>query len=202
MELASYLAGERWSDHPTCTHPLLAALARDINDHVGDDTRQGLAQLIPDVIGVNGDDPRVYAWIALEAARTALPVASAERQRVMAVAVLRCERVLNGLEDRRADHLSAETRRLLADVPEAARWAKCFTKTEWGRARAFERRSAPSIVRCSVEAISNACVQDSDGILAGLLEQTIAKCRIWCDDPQPETLEPRHWQAMCELTSR
>ena len=27
MELASYLAGERWSDHPSCTHPLLAALA-------------------------------------------------------------------------------------------------------------------------------------------------------------------------------
>ena len=32
MELASYLAGERWSDHPACTHPLLAALARDVND--------------------------------------------------------------------------------------------------------------------------------------------------------------------------
>ena len=28
MEFASYLAGERWSDHPACTHPLLAALAR------------------------------------------------------------------------------------------------------------------------------------------------------------------------------
>ena len=28
MELASFLAGERWSDHPACTHPLLAALAR------------------------------------------------------------------------------------------------------------------------------------------------------------------------------
>jgi len=28
MELASYLAGERWSDRPACTHPLLASLAR------------------------------------------------------------------------------------------------------------------------------------------------------------------------------
>ena len=36
MELASYLAGESWSDHPSCTHPLLASLARDVNDHVGD----------------------------------------------------------------------------------------------------------------------------------------------------------------------
>ena len=28
MELASLLAGEPWSDHPACTHPLLAAVAR------------------------------------------------------------------------------------------------------------------------------------------------------------------------------
>ena len=34
MELASFLAGEPWSDHPSCTHPLLASLARDVNDHV------------------------------------------------------------------------------------------------------------------------------------------------------------------------
>ncbi|HSK97732.1 MAG TPA: hypothetical protein VK891_14015, partial [Euzebyales bacterium] len=36
MELASYLAGERWSDHPACTHPLLAALARHVNDRTTD----------------------------------------------------------------------------------------------------------------------------------------------------------------------
>jgi len=41
MELASYLADERWSAYPACTHPLLAALARDVNDHTGD---KGLAR--------------------------------------------------------------------------------------------------------------------------------------------------------------
>ena len=30
MEFASLLAGERWSDHPACTHPLLAAVARHV----------------------------------------------------------------------------------------------------------------------------------------------------------------------------
>ena len=25
MEMASYLAGERWTDHPRCTHPLVAS---------------------------------------------------------------------------------------------------------------------------------------------------------------------------------
>jgi len=37
MEMASYLAGEPWSDHPACTHPLLAAMARGVNDLLDDD---------------------------------------------------------------------------------------------------------------------------------------------------------------------
>ena len=36
MEFASFLAGERWSDHPACTHPLLGQLARQVNDLIGD----------------------------------------------------------------------------------------------------------------------------------------------------------------------
>jgi hypothetical protein len=45
MELASLLAGERWSDHPACTHPLLAAVARQVNDYTSDAGRQRLAGL-------------------------------------------------------------------------------------------------------------------------------------------------------------
>ena len=36
MEFASYLAGERWSDHPACTHGTLAHLARMVNDLTSD----------------------------------------------------------------------------------------------------------------------------------------------------------------------
>ena len=86
MELASYLAGEKWSDHPRCTHSLLAALARDVNDHVSDGYRVWLAPLIPDVIGLNTGDPRAHAWIARDAALAALPIVSAERQGVAAAA--------------------------------------------------------------------------------------------------------------------
>ena len=43
MEMASYLAGERWSDHPSCTHPLLAAVAREVNDHLSDRARHRIA---------------------------------------------------------------------------------------------------------------------------------------------------------------
>ena len=98
MELASVLAGERWSDHPACTHPLLAALARHVNDYTSDAGRRRLAELIPSVIGLTSDDPRVDARIALRCAMTALPVVSAERQRVMAVSVLTADRVLADLD--------------------------------------------------------------------------------------------------------
>ena len=63
MELASYLAGERWSDHPACTHSLLASVARLVNDHTSDEGRPRLAELIPSVIGLTGDDLHIDALI-------------------------------------------------------------------------------------------------------------------------------------------
>ena len=98
MEMASYLAGERWSDHPSCTHPLLAGLARIVNDHTTDEGRSGLVELIPSVIGLTSKDPRVDALIAWRCALTALPVVGVERQRVMAVAVIVTDRVLADLD--------------------------------------------------------------------------------------------------------
>jgi hypothetical protein len=87
MEFASLLAGEPWSDHPACTHPLLAAMARHVNDHTSDAGRARLAELIPSVIGLTGEDLHLDAAIALGSARLALPVVAAERQGVLAVAV-------------------------------------------------------------------------------------------------------------------
>src|SRR6478609_12151819 len=84
MEFASYLAGERWSDHPSCTHPLLAALARQVNDQISDTHRQLLVGIVPEVIGLTGTDLHIDAAIALRSATAALPVVAAERQIVMA----------------------------------------------------------------------------------------------------------------------
>lgn len=53
MEYASLLAGEGWSDHPRCTHPALAQLARLVNDAAPPAVRQRLTLLVPDVIGLN-----------------------------------------------------------------------------------------------------------------------------------------------------
>ncbi|MFD2352775.1 hypothetical protein ACFSTC_31025 [Nonomuraea ferruginea] len=94
MEFASYLAGERWSDHPACTHPLLAALARLVNDNTTDESRSRLIHLVPSIIGLTSTDLRVDAHIALRCATTALPVAAAERQLALAVSVLAAEEML------------------------------------------------------------------------------------------------------------
>src|SRR2546429_1996638 len=117
MELASYLAGERWSDHPACTHPLLAAVARDVNDYTSDAGRARLAGVIPSVIGLTGEDLHVDARIALVCARRALPGAAAERQQAMAVSVLACERVLAGLGGRPAGWPGGPRRRGAAAGP-------------------------------------------------------------------------------------
>jgi hypothetical protein len=185
MELASYLAGERWSDHPSCTHSLLAALARDVNDHVGDHARTRLAPHIPEVIGLNGDEPRVDAWIAREAALAALPVAAAERQGVAAVGLLRCERMLNHMEGRNRDHVDPRTRAALESVPHARDWAHGFTTVGWGTASSFAKRSAPTIVHSAVSGIAAASVPESDDVLVDLLLRTIGLAREWFDQEAP-----------------
>lgn len=47
MELVSVAAGAAWSDHPSCTHPLVAHLARRVNDALSDTSRQQLRPLVP-----------------------------------------------------------------------------------------------------------------------------------------------------------
>lgn len=59
MEYASLLAGEPWSDHPRCTHPALAQLARLINDAASSPGRQLLTPLVPEAVGVKGPDAAI-----------------------------------------------------------------------------------------------------------------------------------------------
>lgn len=177
MEMASYLAGEKWSDHPTCTHPLLAHLARCVNDSVTDETRRRLAPMIPDVVGLATDDPRVTARLALHSALAALPIAPAARQNVLAVGALTCEKVLADLEGRDAEGLTPTTSEVLARVPDAARWARKYVRPGRIPDRMFTRRTAPHLVGYAVEGIALACVNDSQDRLVALLQQGIDEVR-------------------------
>jgi hypothetical protein len=182
MELASYLAGERWSDHPACTHPLLAALARLVNDHTSDAGRGRLVVLVPSVIGLTSDDPHVDVEIALRSATTALPVAAAERQRVLAVSVLAAERVLANLDGRPPNQFGESSRLALAQVPHAAQWAERFAHGMGTTPKGFLRHGAPNTVRHAVVGIAEACTPDPDSMLHDLLAATISDCaaRVRC----------------------
>jgi hypothetical protein len=181
MELASYLAGEQWSDHPACTHSLLASVARLVNDYTSEAERPRLAELIPSVIGLTGDDLHIDALISLRCAAIALPVAAADRQRVLAVSVLVSERVLAEL-DGSGDSLAPETERVLASVPHARQWAERFTSNVHPRLTAFRRQAAPHAVRCAVEGAAHALIPDPDVLLRMMLVESIDICTAWTDN--------------------
>ena len=124
MEMASFLAGERWSDHPECTHPVLATLARCVNDMLDETHRQRLVTMIPEVVGLNPHDPRVATALVLTTARAALPISAEERQNVMALAILNAEGILAEQDGRSPGQLSQASRTALATSPAAERWAR------------------------------------------------------------------------------
>lgn len=182
MEMASVLADEPWSDHPACTHPLLAQLARLVNDHTSDDHRGELAVLIPDVVGVGGEG---LTWeVALTAAVAAEAVLDvpAEQQRALAAGLVRCEQ-LAAPED------VARIRAALDQVPAAARWARGFSEG-WRplRPRQFRRRSAPTVMRCAVQGITTGVAPDPDARLRDLLQAALAVARRTGPAPSTGTL--------------
>lgn len=180
METASLLAGERWSDHPRCTHPALAAVARLVNDCTSDARRSELAPLVPSVIGLTTEDPRVDARIALRCAQTALPVASAERQNTLAVAILAANRVLAEIDGSPSDQLDERSRSALAEAPAAARWAAQFIDRAGINPRGFGRHTAAAIVRSSVVGIAEACTAEVDDLLREMLTRAIEEVAALC----------------------
>lgn len=186
MELASYLAGERWSDHPACTHPLLAALARLVNDNTSDESRAKLVGLVPSIIDLSSDDLRVDARIALRCATTALPVAAAERQLALAVSVLAAEEMLARLDGAPPGGLSEASLRAMAEVPQAAEQARRFSRAARITEKGFRRYAAPNAVQLSVVGIVQACIPDPDALLRRLLAETIADCDVLIRGPKTE----------------
>jgi hypothetical protein len=185
MEMASVLAGEKWSDHPRCTHPLLGELARHVNDRTTDEHRSQLSVLIPSVVGLTSEDLRVDARIALRCATAALPVAAEDRQNVLAVSILVADRVLADLEGRSPDALAPERAAALAAAPRAAGWASELVRRAGISAKGFRKHAAPNTVRGSVQAIADACVADPDGLLRRLLTDVVAECADLCAETSP-----------------
>ena len=175
MEYASYLAGERWSDHPACTQGTLALLARMVNDRTSDAARARLTPLIPTVIGLTSDDPLLDVLIAVRAAHAALPIAAEERQRSQAVAL---RVALEVLEDH-DDVLAAEARELaeaaLRAAPAADAWATRFIARIGSLRRpGMTMRQCRDVVSAAVDGIALAAIGDADDRLVALLTAAVS----------------------------
>jgi hypothetical protein len=77
VELASQLAGERFSDHPRSVCPVIAAFVRAYNDRVGPERRQDLVPYAARIVGTRGDRALEHAravrcavWSTARDART------------------------------------------------------------------------------------------------------------------------------------
>lgn len=178
MEIASLLAGERWSDHPACTHPVLAAVARCVNDAVTDEGRQQLVPLIPSVIGANGTDARIAPSLVLLSTRAALRAASSAHRGDLVASRQAAERRL-------ARHLRAvgrpdeeeatPSRRLPGVLGSAYRRWEDLGHT-WSE-KAYLRVDAPIAVHHAVTALAPRPRTQHDAGLRQLLVECIAECR-------------------------
>lgn len=185
MELASVLAGEPWSDHPACTHPLLAQLARQVNDLSTDEGRRALTPLIPAVVGRQGDPSTWFALSVAVAARQLLEMPETT-QRVLAAGLLRAGQLC-------ADEMvRLQAREALALVPGALAWAERLAHRDRIDATTYAERCAPTMVRCAVEGVvGNARAgAETDRRLRDLLEVGIAACPVPAT-PLPPPAPPR-----------
>lgn len=171
MEFASYLAGEPWSDSPQCTDPLLAHLARSVNDYLSDDRRDEIAPDIPRVIGLRGDHRILAPAIAVRAAAAALPVASAGRQHALALALLALPQLLPANV---APWAQATARTALDAVPHAEAAAREHLRRHPVRERDLRRAGCAAAVSLAVNGIAEACVADPHTRLVALLHDAIA----------------------------
>lgn len=176
MEFVSVLAGERWSDQPGCTHPLVGTVARLVNDCSADSERQQIALFGPSLVGLKSDDPRWYPIVARRSILTVLPYVAQPHQRSLAVGLLVCERYLATLEGRDPESLSDAGRAGLERVPHAHKWAMAYLADQNVRLDRFATRNAPGIVRTAVVAAREAEVLDADALLRTMLDDVIAEC--------------------------
>jgi hypothetical protein len=185
MEYTSVLAGERFSDSPRCTDPVLAAVARSVNDYTGDTARQRLAPLAGDLTTANGAGDDVRRGIVRRCLLTALPYATGDRRRVLVVALM-------GLDRAAAGQSRGWTREMLAldtelglvgcdsDVAVAERYLHRLSVTVGDHSR----RGMTVAVEAAVATIA-AEADDADDVLCALLDECLADYRRALGAAQP-----------------
>jgi hypothetical protein len=192
MEYVSMLAGERFSDDPTCVDAPLAALARAVNDRLSEGARQQLLSRVVDLIGTSSveDDVRLRAGAAvIEAAAPALT--SSGDAFFISVTVLGLEQAAVGM----GTDLSTSRCRVLAAAEragghEAVERARQFVAGAPFQARHYVRRGLPAAMSGLACRVAGDDAR-ADAALLSLLDSALAVYRSW---PAPDA----HALVRCE----
>jgi hypothetical protein len=181
MEAVSALAGEPWSNSPSCTSPVIAAYARSLNDWLPDDARQRLKAYIPRLVGTAEPDlelrrafacadaaVRVFAPLALAAAGLVEEAAKlgalapVDRESAESARAAAAEAAWSAAESMRS---AAESARAAESAARAAvRAAEPARSAE--SAQAAARSAARSAVRAPEAAARSAAFELLDRLIA------------------------------------
>jgi hypothetical protein len=162
LELASVLAGERWSTSPQSVHPALATAAETVNDLLTDDRKRLLVPLAPWLPGTNSADPRSWPAVADACLRNALASAPGPDQP-----------------------------RLLAELNRAQEWLVLASWASGGRRRYGDRRWAMDVSRSALRRVAcSADPETADAALCQALVECINACRWLGGDVAVEPLLP------------
>lgn len=153
MELASILAGERFSDAPRSVHPLIAAVARAVNDTVDEEWLPRLSLLVPEAIGTS-----VASWPA-DPALAALVAATARQY------------------DEGSTRAAAVLRRARRRTDRARRGGPWDRFRLWSTRRSYRRRAIDEVTALACDVVAHG------GAVAGemLLQESVGVCqrRAW-----------------------
>ena len=155
LEAVSYVAGERWSDHPECVCPTLAAFGRSWNDSLDDDARNRLLKpFILRFVGTRStaDVENARAFLATDwVVRSFTPVWLRKAGLHDDAAALEALPALLSVELCRAAMPTISEARKSAAAARAAAW-----DAAWGAARGAARAAAGDAARAAARGAAGA----------------------------------------------
>ena len=177
MEYTSIIAGERFSDHPKCTDPALAAVARAVNDYSSDAARQPLVELASDLSVAHLTDPSVGYAVARRCLLTALPYSHQPRRRVLVVGLLGLDRASRDMSRGwRPDFVDVDTELGLMPFDRELDEATAFLRAQRVTPREHLRRGLPLAIETAIATIAEEA-SDSDAVLRALLDDCLYDVR-------------------------
>jgi hypothetical protein len=177
MEYTSIIAGERFSDHPRCTDPALAAVARAVNDYSSDAARQRLVELASDLSVAHPTDPMLGYTVARRCLLTALPYSHQPRRRVLVVGLLGLDRASRDMSRGwRPDFVDVDTELGLMPYDRELDEASAFLCAQRVTPREYVRRGLPLAIETAIATIADEAA-DPDDVLRALLEDCVYDVR-------------------------